>query len=147
MQTIQPTWSESHLRVRYQETDQMGVVYHSNYLIWFEVGRTDWIRQFGHSYREFEEKGLLLPVVEVYCKYIRPARYDDEVIVRTRLGEFGGSKLEFRYEVNRKQDGQLLVTGRSVHLWVDKNMKRTSIKQVFPELYAKLKQMASESGE
>jgi acyl-CoA thioester hydrolase len=135
MTTTEQVRTESVLRVRYQETDQMGVVYHSNYLVWFEVGRTDWIRQFGWSYREFEERGLLLPVVEVQCKYIRPARYDDEVVVRTELDSFSGGKLVFRYEVVRKEDEQLLVTGRSVHLWVNREMKRTNIKRAFPELY------------
>lgn len=132
---------ETTLRVRYQETDQMGVVYHSNYIVWFEVGRNDFIRQLNHSYQDFEDVGLLLPVVEVQCKYRSPAKYDEEVIIRTKLSEFSGSKMYFEYEVVRKADRTLLATGLSKHLWVTREMKRTNIKKYFPDLYEQLVSM------
>ncbi|TCS96748.1 acyl-CoA thioesterase [Hazenella coriacea] len=131
-------YHETTLRVRYQETDQMGVVYHSNYLIWFEVGRNGFIRQQGYSYQDFENKGLLLPVVEAQCKYRSPAKYDEEVLVRTKLSELSGSKMYFEYEVVRNNDQTLLATGLTKHLWVSKEMKRTNMKKYFPELYERL---------
>jgi acyl-CoA thioester hydrolase len=130
--------SESVIRVRYQETDQMGVVYHANYLVWFEVGRTEWIRKLGYTYKDLEEKGLLLPVVDLHVRYAAPARYDEEVTVRTRLAEVAGGKLTFRYEILRKENGQLLVTGTTIHLWVNREYKRVNLKQAFPALYERL---------
>ncbi len=129
---------ETTLRVRYQETDQMGVVYHANYLVWFEVGRSDFIRKQGYSYQLFEEQGLLLPVVEINCKYIAPARYDEEIAVLTQLAEVTGSKMVFAYEVVRESDRKLLVKGTSKHLWVNKEMKRVNLKRLFPEVFDRL---------
>ncbi|SEM97214.1 acyl-CoA thioesterase [Lihuaxuella thermophila] len=130
--------TETTLRVRYQETDQMGVVYYANYLVWFEVGRSDFIRNQGYSYQLFEERGLLLPVVEVQCKYLAPARYDEEIVVLTRLAEFSGGKMVFEYRIMRAEDRKLLVTGMSKHLWVNKEMKRVNIKHLYPEVFDKL---------
>ena len=93
------TISETTLRVRYAETDQMAVVYHSNYIIWFEVGRVELLRQLGFSYQEMEAEGLHLPVVEAKCRYKHPARYDDEVTIRTHLAQMRASLLRFHYEV------------------------------------------------
>lgn len=90
--------STSTLRVRYAETDQMGVVYHANYLVWFEVGRTDLLRQLGWTYREMEQTGVRLPVIEVECTYRSPARYDDEIEVRTTGRLLSGVRVEFTYE-------------------------------------------------
>lgn len=130
--------TETTLRVRYQETDQMGVVYHANYLVWFEVGRSDFIRKLGYSYQLFEERGLLLPVVEINCKYLAPARYDEEIVVITQLAEVSGGKVVFEYQVVRSSDRKLLVTGTSKHLWVNKEMKRVNVKRLFPEVIDKL---------
>jgi acyl-CoA thioester hydrolase len=121
------TICETTLRVRYAETDQMAVVYHSNYLIWFEVGRVDLLRQLGFSYREMELDGLNLPVVEVKCRYRHPARYDDELTLRTRLAQMRTSLLRFHYELLRKADGRLLAEGESVHVVVGRNGKRTPL--------------------
>ncbi|HQX81111.1 MAG TPA: thioesterase family protein [Vicinamibacterales bacterium] len=90
--------STTTLRVRYAETDQMGVVYHANYLVWFEVGRTDLLRQLGWTYREMEKTGVRLPVIEVECTYRSPARYDDEIEVRTTGRLLSGVRVEFTYE-------------------------------------------------
>jgi acyl-CoA thioester hydrolase len=121
------TICETTLRVRYAETDQMAVVYHSNYIIWFEVGRVELLRKLGFSYLEMEQDGLNLPVVEVKCRYKHPARYDDEILIRTRLAQMRTSLLGFHYEVLRKADGRLLAEGESVHLVVGRDMKRTHL--------------------
>lgn len=136
---MSPYTSESVIRVRYQETDQMGVVYHTNYLVWFEIGRTDYIRHFGISYRKLEEWGLLLPVVDVQCRYLQPARYDDEISIYTHLSAYNGSKLTFSYEAKRKNDQLILAKGTTTHLWTDRSMKRVNIKRKYPEIYEKLK--------
>jgi acyl-CoA thioester hydrolase len=121
------TISETTVRVRYAETDQMGVVYHSNYIIWLEVGRVELLRQLGFSYQEMEAEGLHLPVVEVKCRYKHPARYDDEVTIRTHLAQMRASLLRFHYEVVRKADGRLLAEGESVHVVVGHDLKRTHL--------------------
>lgn len=118
---------ETRLNVRYAETDAMGIVYHANYLIWMEVGRTDYFRTIGLSYRELEEKYQLhTPLVEVYCRYLAAARYDDEVIIQTRLAEFNKRLIRFAYELVRARDDCLLARGESVHLIVNKTHQRAS---------------------
>lgn len=129
------TICETTLRVRYAETDQMSVVYHSNYLIWFEVGRVELLRQLGFTYREMELEGLNLPVVEVKCRYKHPARYDDEITIRTRLAQVKASLLRFHYEVVRKSDGRLLAEGESVHVVVGRDLKRTHITEKYQSAF------------
>jgi acyl-CoA thioester hydrolase len=107
--------SVSKLRVRYAETDKMGVVYHANYLVWFEVGRADLLRSLGWTYREMELDGVSLPVIEAHCDYHRPARYDDEIEVRTEGGVVSPVRMEFHYQVVRKHDDVVSATGRTVH--------------------------------
>jgi len=114
---------ETTLRVRYAETDQMAVVYYANYINWFEVGRTEMLRQMGLTYREMEEDGMVLPVVEVKCRYKHPARYDDEITIRTWVVHMRRSLLRFQYEVVRKSDGRLLAEGESVHVVVGRDLK------------------------
>jgi acyl-CoA thioester hydrolase len=125
--------SEVRLRVRYAETDQMGVVYHANHLIWFEVGRVEFLRQLGFSYREMEEHDkCFIAVVDVRCRYKAPAHYDDEVIVRTQLKNVRDSLVHFGYELVRVGDGVLLAEGETTHIVTDANMKTRAI----PEKYA-----------
>lgn len=112
--------SELELRVRYAETDQMGVAHHCSYLVWFEAGRTEFIRSRGRSYAQIEADGWLLVVVEARCRYLRPARYDDVLIVRTRLSAIGRATLAFEYEVVRRADGGLLARGTTIHAAVDR---------------------------
>ena len=124
----QPVVSEARIRVRYAETDQMGVVYHSNYFIWFEVGRVELLRQLGFSYREMErEDGCFIAVVDARCRYKAPARYDDEIVIRTRLKGVRESLVHFGYEAIRENDGTLLAEGETTHLVTDADMKLTSI--------------------
>ncbi len=124
---------EVRLRVRYAETDQMGVVYHSNHFIWFEVGRVEFLRQMGFSYREMEEAdGCFIAVVDARCRYKAPAHYDDEVIVRTHLKNVRESLMHFGYELMRVGDGVLLAEGETTHIVTDATMKTRAI----PEKYA-----------
>jgi acyl-CoA thioester hydrolase len=103
------------LRVRYADTDQMGVVYYANYLVWFEVARTEWLRDAGWTYREMEGEGISLPVIEARCEYRLPARYDDELDLETTGTALTGVRLRFDYRVIRVSDGSLLAEGHTVH--------------------------------
>lgn len=125
---------ETRLRVRYAETDNMGVVYHSNYAIWFEVGRVELMRQLGVEYRIMEkEDNCHIPVVDLRVRYKAPALYDDEIVVRTRLANARSSLLHFSYEVLRAGDQALLATGETMHMVVDDKMQRRAL----PERYVK----------
>jgi acyl-CoA thioester hydrolase len=116
--------NETRLRVRYAETDQMGVVYHSNHFIWFEVGRVELLRQLGFSYRDMEsEDRRFIAVAEAKCRYRAPARYDEEVLVRTRLLNVRESVVQFGYELRRADDGTLLAEGETTHIVTDSDMK------------------------
>src|SRR5688572_12791050 len=128
-------WRETRVRVRYAETDQAGVVYHSNYLIWFEVGRVELCRDYGFNYRDMETGAdAFLPVTEASVKYRAPARYDDEIIVRTRVVELRSRAIRFAYEVLRANDGALLAEGETRHIV----MNREGRARAFPEKYAKM---------
>jgi acyl-CoA thioester hydrolase len=125
---------EARVRVRYAETDQMGVVYHSNYLIWFEVGRVEFIRKLGLDYKTMEvEEGCGIAVVDAHARYRLPARYDDELIIETRLLAARGAVIKFGYKVLRENDATLLCEGETVHVVVDKSMKKCAL----PARYAK----------
>ena len=105
------------IRVRYAETDRMGIVYHAHYLAWFEVGRTELLRSLGLPYSTLEKDGFLLPVLEVQARYLRPATYDDLVTVITRIGEKPGLRIRLDYEVHARE--QLLVTGHTLHAFIN----------------------------
>ncbi len=125
--------NESKLRVRYQETDQMGVVYHANYLIWFETGRSSLMREIGLPYSEFEKNGLLLVVVKAFCEYKHPARYDELVTVVTRLNSIDGPRVTFHYEI--KNEKRLLVKGYTEHVFVSKEGRPVALKKANPFLW------------
>jgi len=126
-------WIDTEVRVRYAETDQMGVAYYANYLVWFEVGRGELCRQRGFVYRDFEkEEDAHLAVVEAQCRYHSPARYDDLLIIRTRIQEFRTKTVRFEYEIVRKEDNARIATGRTLHVILDKKGKMKS----FPPAYA-----------
>ena len=107
------------VRVRYAETDKMGVVYHANYLVWFEVGRCELLRTIGSSYRDLEATGIMLPVIEAHCEYRSPARYDDELQVKTWGELLSPARVEFTYEVSRPKDSTVNALGRTMHAAVD----------------------------
>lgn len=116
--------AEARVRVRYAETDQMGVVYHSNHFIWFEVGRVELLRHLGFSYKDMErEDGCHIAVVDARCRYKAPARYDDEVIVRTHVKNVRESMIHFGYELVRAGDATVLAEGETTHIVIDKQMK------------------------
>ena len=125
-------WHEAPLRVRYAETDKMGVVYHANYLVWFEIGRTEYCRARGFSYRDMEEsENAFLVVAESYCRYKSPSFYDDLLIVRVKVGEIRSRSLRFIYEVHRPSDNTLIAEGETLHLVTDENKKI----RLLPEVY------------
>jgi acyl-CoA thioester hydrolase len=129
---------ETKLRVRYAETDQMGVVYHSNFVIWFEVGRVEMLRQLCFTYREMEKQdGTHIAVVDMRCRYKAPARYDELVTIRTCLLNVRDSLLHFGYEVIRDQDGTTLAEGETVHIVVDSEFKRISLPQRYMPSFLK----------
>ena len=135
-------WHETLLRVRYSETDKMGVVYHANYLIWFEIGRTEFCRARGFSYRDMEENdNAFLVVAESYCRYKASARYDDQLLVRTHITELRRRSLRFGYEIVRATDGQIIAEGETGHVVTDKSGRVRS----FPEGYSQLFAAAPES--
>lgn len=114
-----PLVRRTRVRVRYAETDRMGVVYHANYLIWFEVGRTEWLRDTGWSYGEMERDGVSLPVIEAHCEYRQPARYDDHIEIRTRATLLSPVRVRFDYELVRNEEGPPVALGHTVHAGVD----------------------------
>lgn len=119
--------------MRYAETDQMGVAYHSNFFIWFEVGRVELLRQMGFTYKDMEQRdGCYIAVVDARCRYKAPARYDDELLLRSRLKNVRGPLLHFVYEVVRVADGALLAEGETTHIVTDAEMQRRAL----PEKYA-----------
>ena len=125
---------EATLRVRYAETDAMGIVYHTNYIIWFEVGRGEYMRQRGGDYAHLEGRGYYLPVIEAQARYLAPARYGDLVTVRTRVEEARSRQVTFAYEVVLAETGQLLATGQTKHVCVDEEGAIKTIPQEVREM-------------
>ena len=121
IKSIKLNLNETKIRVRYGETDQMGVVYHANYAVYFEVGRTEWLREFGLSYAVMEAEGIMLPVISLQINYKNSARYDDELKVITKLKKLPTASIEFDYELRNNSD-ELLATGNTVLAFID--MKR-----------------------
>ena len=128
-------WHEASLRVRYAETDKMGVVYHANYLVWFEIGRTEYCRARGFSYRDMEEsENAFLVVAESYCRYKAPAYYDDILVVRTHITELRRRSLRFGYEIIREPDGTVIAEGETGHVVTNENGRVRSMPDGFAEL-------------
>ena len=133
--TDQPNWCETRVRVRYAETDQAGVVYHANYLVWFEVGRVELCRAYGFNYRDMEkEADAYLPVTECRVTYRQPARYDDELCIRARVIALRSRAVSFAYEVRRASDDTLLAEGETHHIVVN----GAGRVRAFPSKYAAL---------
>jgi len=137
--------SQTQLTVRYAETDQMRVVHHSNYAIWFEAGRTDFIRKMGLPYSKIEETGAKLPLLELKCRFKGFARYEDEIIVKTRISEYTGTRLVFHYEIFRHGNDRAITEGETVHCWTDTNLKPVNIKKFRPEIYDLIERAANQS--
>jgi acyl-CoA thioester hydrolase len=132
----QDDWTSTGLRVRYAETDQMGVVYYANYFVWFEVGRTDYCRQKGFAYRDMEkEDGLCIIVAETRCRFKAPARYDDEIEVRTCLRQIRRRVIVFGYQIYRQATDELLAEGETVHVITDLEGHPRALPEKYRELF------------
>ncbi len=126
--------SNTSIIVRYAETDQMGIVHHSNYPVWFEAGRTDFIRKIGMPYSKIEENGALLPLLELRCSFKGFARYEDELIVKTYIKEHTGTRLLFHYEVNKAGVDKVITEGETLHIWTNNHLKPVNIKKYRPKI-------------
>lgn len=116
-------YDEIEIRVRYGETDQMGVVYHGNYAQYFEIGRVEWLRKFGVSYKQMEDEGVMLPVISLSINYKKSARYDDLIKVKTQLVKLPSATIEFNYEITN-ESGEILTTGNTTLVFIDINRNR-----------------------
>ncbi len=132
--------TETTSTVRYAETDQMGIVHHSNYAIWYEAGRTDFLKSAGVSNSNIESQGVLLPLYEMNCKFIAPAKYEDEIVIKTRLKALSRTRINFSYRVCNAMNDKLLAVGETMHAWTDKVLKPVNAEKTIPDIYAILKQ-------
>lgn len=147
-------WHQQNMRVQYKDTDQMGVVHHVNYVTWFEIGRTEWMRSNQLSYHSLEKRGMMLPVLDVSVRYKTAARFDDCVAVYSKLESMKGARLIFAYEIRRISEaafqrksnnyfvepfGELLATGMTTHMWVNFDFKPIRIRKTAPEIHEILK--------
>ncbi len=138
------TVTKSHVCVRYAETDQMGVVHHAVYPIWFELARTDFIKVIGLTYSQMEQDGILLPVAELTARYRIPAKYEDELTVETHIEKITPARIVFGYRIYQDNDPEktVMVEGTSTHAWVDRTMRPMNMKKIHPELYSKISALA-----
>ncbi|MCG0274802.1 MAG: acyl-CoA thioesterase [Thermosediminibacteraceae bacterium] len=126
---------EASVSVRYAETDQMGVVYHANYYVWFEVGRSEFFDAIGLPYADMEKDGIFLPVIECFCRYKRSARYGDRIKVKTRVVEIKPTRVKLAYEIFREGDGVLLAEGYTEHAFTGKDGRPVNLKKSHPEVW------------
>ena len=133
-----PLTSETKIRVRYAETDKMGVVYHSNFIVWFEIGRVEMLRQLGFRYRDMErDDDCHIAVADVKVRFKAPARYDDEILIRTKLKNVRDSLLQFGYEILRAEDGMLLAEGETTHIVVDSKFEKSAMPEKYLRAFSK----------
>jgi len=130
--------SQSKITVRYAETDQMGIAHHSNYPIWYEVARNELIKKMGMSYRQLEGEGVIVPLVELQCKYLSAAYYEDKLIVEASLKSVSPVKLEFEYCIYREGEEKPINVGRTVHALVGKDFKPVNVRKMYPQIYQML---------
>lgn len=135
--------SVTEVAVRYAETDQMGVTHHAVYPIWFEMARTDYIKNAAISYADMEKAGVMLPVTGITCRYYRPAHYDDLLRITVKITRFSYARIEFAYTVSRKGEAEILCEGTSSHGFVDsRTFSPINLKKALPEVYAKIEREA-----
>ncbi len=127
--------SKTHLIARYAETDQMGIIHHSVYAVWYEAARTAFVKDLGLSYSEMEQNGLFMPLSELSCQFLRPGLYEDEVLVETRIKNVSASRIQFAYTLFRNGEDTPFNTGSTTHGWVDENRRPFNLKKRFPELF------------
>ena len=136
--------NETKLKVRYVETDQMGIVHHSNYYAWFEVGRTEYITEIGMTYKEMEEKSIMLPVVESSCRYMEGAKNEDLLIIQTFIKELNGAKVIFNYNVVRATDGKILAKGSTIHAFVNEKFRIINLKKTNTDIWSRFQKLLKE---
>lgn len=129
--------AETKIIVRYAETDKMGIAHHSVYPIWYEAARTESIKKIGISYSEMENLGIMTPLVELNCKYILPADYEDVLLVQVYITKVTPVRVVFEYKIYNEKDNSLINTGSTVHAFIGKNMKPLNLKKNFPDMYEK----------
>ncbi len=127
--------NKMNIRARYAETDAMGIVHHSVYLVWFEAGRSEFMRMTGYPYGELEDDGFMLPLSESTCKYKNPVRYDEEITLETSIKEIKSATLTLQYEVKSKEADEVLVSGTTTHAFVNKEFKPVRMKKEVPKFY------------
>jgi acyl-CoA thioester hydrolase len=133
--TCQPYVHQARVRVRYAETDQMGVAYHANHVIWMEIGRVEYCRAIGIRYKEMEEiDGILIAVVEVQCRYLYPARYDEEVVIATRVEKVGTRGMEFAYDLSIGE-ARPIASGFTKHIFCDRSLRPVRLPHKYMELF------------
>lgn len=135
---------ETKVEVRYGETDKMGVVYHARYFPWFEIAREKFIESYGMRYADLEHRGVMMPLVDCYCKFIKGAMYGDTVTIGIEPKKIGVAKCEFSYTVTRESDGELLAVGSTKHGFVDFDFKPVNIKKRYPDIYSVFEKMRGE---
>ena len=133
--------NKTKLKVRYVETDKMGIVHHSNYYVWFEVGRTEYITAIGMTYKEMEQNNIMLPVVESSCKYIEGAKNEDKIIIQTFIKELNGAKVIFNYNAVRENDGKILAKGSTTHVFVNEKFKIINIKKANSKVWSRFEKL------
>lgn len=127
------------ITVRYVETDQMGIVHHSNYYTWFEVGRTEFIKESGMTYADMETEKIMIPVVESGCRYIEGAKYEDDLIIESYIDKLSPAKVVFNYNVIREKDGKVLARGTTTHAFVyAENFRVINLRKKKPNMWEKL---------
>ena len=127
--------AETELIVRYAETDQMGIVHHANYPVWFEMGRTEFLKKIGFPYSKIEEKGIWMPITDMSCRFKKPARYEDAVVIKTRISRLTHVRVGFCYEICHKESGELLVSGETNHGCTGRDLKPVDMEAIWPELF------------
>lgn len=128
----------SKIRARYPECDRMGIVYHSNYIIWFDIARTEFLRSLGYSYKELEDEGVWLPVIEVGCKYKSPVKYDEEVEIEAYIEKLSRVKITFGYKVYK--GNEVMIEGTTSHGFTNNKLKPIGLNRVRPEVFERLSQ-------
>jgi acyl-CoA thioester hydrolase len=130
--------SNTKIKVRYAETDKMGIVHHSKYYVWFEVARDDFIKQIDITYKKIEDMGIMMPLVETYCKYVKPAKYGDNVIIKTSIEKLSPVRISLNYKVLKEGSNELLAKGKTSQTFIDNNFKLINIQKKYPNLWKKL---------